>query len=492
MTTDLFACLHDRARQTPRRPAIVSEAESWSYRELHCKVMELSRWLKRQRVEVVALLADNSPAWVLADLACLHAGVTLIPIPGFFSESQRRHVLEDSGAEAIMAPVVGDLVSVTRLPGIGLSWQPLAPGDGARVSWPVAKVTYTSGTTGQPRGVCLSAGNQLKVARGVRETACIDAPRHLANLPLSTLLENVAGLYQALLAGGVVLLPSLEDLGYSGSAGLDVQRWYGTLNRWQPETLIMIPEMLRGLLNVWRPDAPLARSLRFAAVGGGHVAPALLEQAVATGIPVYQGYGLSECGSVVALNVPAHNRCGSVGRILPHLRVRIAEDGEVLVSGNAFLGYLGHLSEQARWLPTGDLGRLDDGGYLHIEGRKKNLLITSYGRNLSPEWVEAELLSLGGIRQAAVFGDARPFNVALLATDPDLLDADLLRAIESLNERLPDYARIACWQRLQEPFTPANGLTTENGRLRRERIAERYASLLTSLFEVPTRSAQGG
>lgn len=492
MTADLFDCLRHRARWTPRLPAIVSEAGSWDYRELHRRVIELSQWLRGRCARVVALLADNSPSWALLDLACLHAGVTLVPIPGFFSEAQRRHLLEDSGAEAIIAPAVDDPVSAVRLPGTGLSWLSLHSGDRPRVSWPVSKVTYTSGTTGQPRGVCLSASNQLKTARGIVEMAGISAPRHLANLPFSTLLENVAGLYQTLLAGGMVIVPALADLGYSGSAGLDAQRWYATLNRWQPATLIMIPEMLRGLLAVWQPDAPLARSLRFAAVGGGHVAPDQLEQAAAAGIPVYQGYGLSECGSVVALNVPTHNRCGSVGRILPHLRVRAGEDGEILVRGNSFLGYLGHLREPAQWLPTGDLGRLDDEGYLYIEGRKKSLLITSYGRNLSPEWVEAELLSLRGIYQAAVFGDAHPFNVALLVTEPDLSDTDLLRAMDSLNERLPDYARIARWQRLQEPFSSANGLMTGNGRLKRELIATHYSSLLASLFEVPTRSAQGG
>jgi long-chain acyl-CoA synthetase len=488
---NLFDSLHDRARRTPQRPALVGQAESWSYEDLHGRLIALSQWLQQRRLGVIAMLADNSPSWVLMDLACLHARITLVPIPGFFSESQRNHVIENSGAEALVTSADMGTPAV-RLPGTGLSWRVMGSGSPRRVSWPVAKVTYTSGTTGQPRGVCLSASNQLKVAQGIRDVLKTEAPRHIANLPLSTLLENVAGVYQTLLAGGTVLLPTLEDLGYSGGAGLNVQRWYQALNRWQPETMIMIPEMLRGLLQVWQPDAPLARSLQFAAVGGGHVAPGLLERAGLAGIPVYQGYGLSECGSVVSLNTPAHDRRGSVGRMLPHLQLRIAEDGEILVSGNSFIGYLGEAAESAQWLPTGDLGRLDGDGYLHIEGRKKNLLITSYGRNLSPEWVEAELLTLRGVRQAAVFGDARPFNVALLAAEPDLADADLARAIESLNARLPDYARVARWARLKEVFSPANGLMTANGRLRRAQIAERYSSLLASLFEVPIHSVHGG
>lgn len=483
MRAELFYCLHEHTRRMPHVPALVGAGRSLNYRELYCEVVGLSKWLQQQRARVVAMLADNSPSWVLTDLACLHAGITLVPIPGFFSVSQRSHVIENSGAEAMIVSTAPVEIAV-RLPGTELSWHSLRSCTPPKVCWPAAKVTYTSGTTGQPKGVCLSASNQLKVAQGVSAVLNAGARRHIANLPLSTLLENVAGVYQTLLAGGTVLLPALEELGYSGSAGLNAERWYQTLNHWQPETMIMIPEMLRGLLGVWRPEDPLAQSLRFAAVGGAHVATSLLEQAAAAGIPVYQGYGLSECGSVVALNVPGNNRCGSVGRILPHLRVMIADDGEILISGNSFMGYLGDAAEPAPWLPTGDLGRLDQDGNLRVEGRKKNLLITSYGRNLSPEWVEAELLSLGGIRQAAVFGDARPFNAALLVAEPDLSDADLARAMQSLNARLPDYARITRWKRLEEPFSSAAGLMTENGRLRRAQIAERYSSVLESLFEI--------
>lgn len=483
MRAELFDCLREHARRMPHVPALVGTGRSLNYRELYRDVVELARWLERQPARIVAMLADNGPSWILADLACLHAGITLVPIPGFFSASQRSHVIEDSGAEAMIAPAAS-IETEVLLPGTGLSWRPLSSGAAPRARWPVAKVTYTSGTTGRPRGVCLSAGNQLKVAQGVKAMVNAGACRHIANLPLSTLLENVAGVYQTLLAGGTVLLPALAELGYSGSAGLDVRRWYRTLNHWQPETMIMIPEMLRALLGVWRAEDPLARSLRFAAVGGGHVAPSLLEQATAAGIPVYQGYGLSECGSVVALNVPGNYRCGSVGRVLPHLQVRIADDGEIVVDGNSFMGYLGDAAEPEQWVRTGDLGRLDRDGYLYIDGRKKNLLITSYGRNLSPEWVEAELLAIKGIRQAAVFGDARPFLVALLVTEPGLSDADLARAIDSLNARLPDYARIARWSRLKEPFSAEAGLLTANGRLRRAQIAERFSSLLISLFEI--------
>jgi long-subunit acyl-CoA synthetase (AMP-forming) len=147
--------------------------------------------------------------------------------------------------------------------------------------------------------------------------------------------------------------------------------------------------------------------------------------------------------------------------------VRIAHDGEILVSG----------------LATGDLGHLDAEGFLHVEGRRKNVLITSFGRNVAPEWPEAELCAGGAIAQAAVFGDARPQLCALLVprspgeTD-SAIDADVRRA----NARLPDYARIAFWLRAEAPFSAADGSATANGRVRRDVVWSRYGERIESRY----------
>jgi long-subunit acyl-CoA synthetase (AMP-forming) len=224
--------------------------------------------------------------------------------------------------------------------------------------------------------------------------------------------------------------------------------------------------MLSALVRELEGGARAPASLRFAAVGGAKVSPALLMRARALGLPVYEGYGLSECASVVSVNVPGADRPGSVGRPLPHVGLSLKEH-EIWVDGVA----------------TGDLGRIDGDGFLYIEGRRKNVLITSYGRNVSPEWPEAELLAGGAIAQAAVFGEARPSLCALVVpAAPGVEDGAIDAQVQAANRRLPDYARIARWLRAEAPFTPQNGLATANGRVRRDAVWKLYGARLDGIL----------
>ncbi|WP_421159986.1 AMP-binding protein, partial [Aeromonas dhakensis] len=202
------------------------------------------------------------------------------------------------------------------------------------------------------------------------------------------------------------------------------------------------------------------------------VSPELISRARKLGLPVYEGYGLSECGSVVALNGPDGHSLGSVGQPLPHCRVSIAADGEILVEGAAMLGYLGSDEAVPALVATGDLGHLDAEGYLHITGRKKNVQITAFGRNFSPEWVEAEAQLCPAIARIVIFGDGQPANVALIQPQPGT-DALLAQQIEQLNQRLPDYARIHHWLPVALDQHPE--LLTANGRPRRERIYHHFS-----------------
>ena len=185
---------------------------------------------------------------------------------------------------------------------------------------------------------------------------------------------------------------------------------------------------------------------------------------------------------MVALNSPDADKPGSVGRPLPHCQVTIASDGEIMVSGSAMLGYLGNnesTPEQiaagepfAMQIATGDLGHLDEAGYLHITGRKKNVQITAFGRNFSPEWVEAEAQLCPAIARIVIFGDGQPANVALIQSRPGE-DAQLAQQVEQLNQRLPDYARIHHW--LPVTLDQHPDLLTANGRPRRERIYHHFS-----------------
>jgi long-subunit acyl-CoA synthetase (AMP-forming) len=414
-------------------------------------------------MKVVGLMADNGPAWVAADRAAAEAGVVLVPLPAFFTRAQLEHAVAASGMDTLLGAPLPGFEPAGELWGLPCWRREPAPVELPRG---VSKITFTSGTTGAPKPVCLGAEDQWRVARSLAEaTRGLGLRRHLCLLPLPVLLENVAGLYAPRLAGMEVCVPPLAEVGLRGSSAFDPIACLAAIERWQPDSVILLPQMLAALLAALERGAAAPKSLRLAAVGGAKVSAALLLRARARGLPAYEGYGLSECASVVSLNLPGADRPGSAGRPLAHARVRIV-DGEIEVDG----------------VKTGDLGRLDAEGYLHVEGRRKNILITSFGRNVSPEWPEAELLSGGAIAQAAVFGEARPRLCALLVPAAGASAAAVDAQVRAANERLPDYARIGAWLPADEPFTPANGLATANGRARRERIWQAYGTRLDGIL----------
>jgi len=197
---------------------------------------------------------------------------------------------------------------------------------------------------------------------------------------------------------------------------------------------------------------------------------------------VYEGYGLSEACSVVALNTPQSHCEGTVGKILPHAKVDIAEDGEIYVSGALFSGYLGDGTEDIQRYATGDIGYVDEAGFLHLKGRKKHIFITSFGRNVSPEWVESEMTIEPAIAQCCVFGEAKPFNVAVIYPRQGFAQDAVAQAVAHANMRLPDYARVKRWVIADEPFSVENGLWTGTGRPRRLMIAKAYQAAMDKLY----------
>lgn len=466
-----------------------------TYEQLCGRVERLAEYLRelehltRLGDGPIGLLADNGIDWVVSDLAALAAGRCLIPLPTFFTAAQREHALDDAGATLLVAPVDAELpdnyTRVYPLPETAslALWQrsgreslhPLPAGTG--------KITYTSGSTGNPKGVCLSESQLAEVANTLTSAlGPVAVERHLCVLPLATLLENVAGVYAPLLRGAEVVLPGLVSLGFQGSSSFSPRQFLGVISQSNPNSLILIPQLFDCLVQAtrsgWQPPA----TLRFIAVGGGKVSEQLLQDAARCALPVYQGYGLSECGSVVSLNLPGDNRNGSVGKPLPHHAVTVI-DGEIHVGGQLFLGYTGdHDQCDSALLATGDLGYLDNDGFLYVDGRRKNLIINSFGRNISPEWIEAELNAIPGVQQAFVTGDAQPCLGALIVANESVDTPALCEAIENVNERLPDYAQVRRWHRLPCPFTEADGTLTANGRLRRAAIADRYQSLIDTLF----------
>lgn len=468
--------------QHGERVALVQAGQQLSYTQLLHEISARARSLRQVGAKRLGLALDNGLEWVLWDLAALVAGIVCVPVPGFFSPAQQRHVLDSAGVDSLIAADTSSFAALGFSAAVAQIAQRNLP-TVAELPAGTVKITYTSGTTGQPKGVCLDAEVQLAVARSLwlASMPC-QVERHLCVLPLATLLENIAGIYAPLLAGAAIELLPVAEVGLKGASQFDLPSFLGALNRLQPHSLILLPQLLLALVTAAERGMPIANSLRFVAVGGGRVSAQLLERADALGLPIYEGYGLSECASVVCLNTPQQRKVGTVGTPLPHVQVRLAADGEVLVKGARMRGYLGEPALTDEWLATGDLGHFD-GAYLVLHGRKKHQFITAFGRNVNPEWVESELVQQLPIAQAWLYGEALPANVAVLVPRfSSVSDAELAAAVEQVNQTLPDYARVHHWLRGEQAFTDGNGLATSNGRLRRVALLEHYQSAITQVM----------
>ena len=458
--------LKQQALQYPDQTALRGETTLWSWKQYLEAVVNAASLLHALGIRRLALELDNSPEWAIIDLACISVGIVIVPIPPFFSETQKEWV---RASASIDAQIGGESMSGWHrhdFPFGKLQVRQLT----APTSLPVgtSKITFTSGTTGEPKGVCLSQKGMLWTAQTLATALRPIAPeKHLVSLPLSILLENLCGIYIPLLMGAeTVILPTAQT-GFEGSSQFNPKRFLQALVTWQPESLVLVPELLRVLVHLHQVAPESTRSLRFVAVGGGKIPTPLMELAANAGLPVFEGYGLSECGSVVALNLPGSSKKSSVGKPLPGINVTVDPLQQLHVTSPAnALGYLGEESQNTT-VPTGDLASVDDDGFIHIIGRLKNVQINAYGRNFSPEWPEAEAMACPAVRRVVIFGDGLTRNVALVDAfegQKELARQQLMR----ISAHLPDYAQFHRLLFTSEISSPE--MITANGRPKRSAI----------------------
>jgi long-chain acyl-CoA synthetase len=476
-------------RSAPGRVAIDDGTRVITYGALPELIRREAEFLLASGGLRFGLLAENGCAWVMADLALHHLHRLNVPLPAYFTSTQQSHVVHDAGIDTLLSDRLLDtrqqwpgfrLLGRSPFSGLHLFRRTVSADSLQKVHSGVTKITYTSGSTGDPRGVCLTTATLNCVSRSLMNAVGpLAIGRHLCVMPLPTLLENLAGVHAGLRSGATCVVPPGTSTGMTYGC-FDPQKFIATIVRTMPESLVLVPELLRVIVRAVQSGLRMPASLKFIAVGGAAVSKSLLDEAADADLPVYEGYGLSECGSVVCLNTPGALRRGSVGRPLPHVRVRVDAAGQIFVSGAVMSGYLGDpVQNGPLQIATGDLGEIDSDGYVYVRGRLRNTFITSFGRNVSPEWVEKELAQEHAIRYALAYGEAQPNVAALLnPADPALEAADLDRAVERANSRLPDYAQVRRWARMPVAPTVANGLLTANGRLRRERVLAEFGSLV--------------
>lgn len=457
MTQCIFGALAQHALRTPEKIALRIGARSIDYLGLASFLAENAKRLAGSP-RVVGITATDPFEAALADLSLTYSGHTSVHLPPFFSQTQRAHIVQAAGIQSVIGPsdkcmAEEHLLRPKDCPSLQGPLDPAVPG--------AQRIIFTSGSSGTPKGVLIGE-TQMAAAIAGLEKVIAPSPddRHLSLLPMAQLLEQVAGLYLPLLAGAeVCFCPEALPALFGGPMEPVLAEMFAT----QPTTSILVPALLARLVSELKAaDRTAPESLRLIAVGGAVAAPALLADARRQGLPVFEGYGLSECCSVVALNTPGKAQPGTVGKVLEGIKVHI-DDGEIVISGPTVMeGYIGQAPVTGEWR-TGDLGRLE-GGYLILEGRKDWLIVTPQGRNINPEWVESCLCADPRIPAAGLYlaqdGQLEIIAVVTAPVDP--------AQIEHLLADLPQYARP-----VRVSFAPASqeGLLKPGGGIDRSQLS---------------------
>jgi long-chain acyl-CoA synthetase len=417
----------------------------------------------------------------------------------------------------------------------------------------LATLVYTSGTTGPPKGCMLSHRNLLATARLYIEQLGFDDSHSLYQfLPLAHVLARVAQIV-ALSVGARIIywtgdpgdivdelhqtspthfpaVPRVYEKIHSTAVGRahEASRAQRVLFDWalrcgsraraslrhgeQPDLLTDVQYRVADTLVLSRVRAAFGPGLQLGLIGAAPVARELLEFFDACGVLVLEGYGLTETCAAATLNTPDAYRFGSVGRPLPGTEVAIAADGEILIRGpQVFGGYYNDpdATEQALtpdgWLHSGDLGAIDAQGFVTITGRKKDLIITSSGKNITPVNIESELRDQPSITEAVVYGDNRPYLVAMLTLDREQsvklarrlgigtdqgtiagdprVHAEIGKQVDAVNDKFARIEQIKRFAILDHDLTQARGELTPTLKVKRAAVYERYADVFAGLYE---------
>lgn len=537
----------------------------------------------------VALLSNNRPEFIIADLAALAAGAITVPIYPSSTPEQIGHITRHCQATCFIAenpeylarlievksslPMLrlvilmeaGPVQAPWRVFGFlevihhGLDASPeirrirdrarsrLTPDD-------LATIIYTSGTTGEPKGAMITHGNILFACCAVREAEPEhgDDLVHLSILPLAHALERMAGEFYAIYRGTrvayaenmetvsenlcevepthVVGVPKFFEKAYNQIVervkasspfrqrlfhrAIEIGRrvYRAKLSGYQIGIWLRLQRLLAEILVYRKIKRGFGGRAQFGISGGAPLAPEIVEFFNSIGLQLLEGYGATETCGPVTMNPPDRPRAGTVGIPLPGVELKLADDGEILIkSGGVFAGYYNDPASTAEalcdgWHHTGDIGRFDEQGYLMITDRKKDLIITSAGKNIAPQEIENRLKASLFIGEALIFGDRRNYLTALLTlnvasllshaeregrpVDPllplaqlDWVQALIEGEIQKVNQHLASYQQVRRFRILDQDFSEALGELTPTLKVRRGVIATRYAQLIEDMYQ---------
>lgn len=419
----------------------------------------------------------------------------------------------------------------------------------------LASIIYTSGTTGPPKGVCLTHDNFLSNCRSSADLLPLgEGDINLSFLPLSHVFERMAGYYFPLFLGGAIAYAENMDsvpqnlrevrptvvcavprfyekmqmnitnaVAQGTSSKQKIFNWAlkvgkahtnAKLNGLWPTPFVCAGYAIANLLVFSKIRKAVGGRLKFFISGGAPLSKELAEFFYSVGILILEGYGLTETSPVISCNSVRNFKFGSVGKPIKDVEVKIAPDGEILARGpNVMKGY--YKNEQATkeminsegWLHTGDIGFIDEEGYLHITDRKKDIIITAGGKNIAPQNIENLIKSDSYIQEVILYGDRRPYVTALVVPNFDALKGLALRQaipyvnveelvrhprvyefiarrIEEKQKDLARYEKIKKFTLLDKNLTIESGEITPTLKVKRKVISERYKDIFDRMYEV--------
>jgi len=524
--------------------------QSYNWGDVREKIFKLSFKIKSliSEGERCLILSENRPNWLISDIAVMNAGGISVPIFTTYSSSDYEYILNDCKPSLIIVSNDIQFQKIKRY--INLNTQKIISfekiecesflmqnilneenykeviNNNLKRNMP-ACIIYTSGTSGNPKGVILSHGGILSNCEGAVELlkplTKKKNPIFLTWLPLSHSYEHTVQFIQIIIGAEVYYAESLEKLISSmelvkPTIMTAVPRFYQnlftkinmnfekqkgikkkiidiTLNLGKKilkkEKMSFNEKIINFICNFLvrkKIQNQFGGNIQAFISGGGALDQNIGEFLNAIGLPTLQGYGLTEASPVVSCNLPDLVKVETVGPPFRSNEVKIAEDGEILIKGeNVMLGYWNQKEETKKvikegWLHTGDIGELDHNNYLKITDRKKDIIVSLGGDNISPSKIENILCLNQLIKQSFVYGDRKNYLVAIIVCNKETSKEKIKPIIENINDNLTTIEKIRKFILIHDEFTIANGMLTPTLKSKRKVIVKNYLKQIENLY----------
>ena len=523
---------------------------AYSWGDIKERIFRLSSKIKSliKEGDRCIILSENRPYWLISDIAVMNAGGISVPIFTTYSSNDYEYILNDCKPSLIIVSNNDQfkkiknhvnlselkIISFEKIDAESLLIRNILNEEKYKKEinnelkrYMPACIIYTSGTSGNPKGVILSHGGILSNCEGAVElletlTKKKD-PVFLTWLPLSHSYEHTVQFIQIIVGAKVFYAESLEKLiSNMGKAkptimtavprfyqnlftkiNMNFEKQKGLKKKLINQTLKLGKKIVKKeklsfnekILNFIceklvrkKIRGQFGGNLQAFVSGGGALDQNIGEFLNAVGLPTLQGYGLTEASPVVSCNLPNLIKVESVGPPFRTNKVKIAEDGEILIKGeNVMLGYWNLKEETEKaikdgWLHTGDIGEFDKNNYLKITDRKKDIIVNLGGDNISPSKVENILCLNEFIKQSFVYGDKKNYLVAIIVTEKDINKEKIKLIIENINKSLTLIEKIKKFVLIHEEFTIENGMLTPTLKLKRKEIIKNYKQQLENLY----------